>query len=356
MTIPPPAQQTTAQWPWSGAPSTALERLPLSYRRLVVVLGIASLGGQIVEFWLRDPTFGNLARGAVDALAFLGPLIYAAIYLRFLKLEAVRGLAELRPAVLVSDAEYEAYARRALHAKWYVEVGLLIVSLAITLGLFFSPPRELITLAGARPGGALIVAYLVLTYALLGWLVLALVYTVIRSARGLGALARCPLAVNVFDTGNLLPFSRLSLVHSLSPIGLVLIPLILLGPPRQAGFLILALSFISLLLLIIPLWGVHRQISAAKERALGHIGAQLMNAQGELLRSPAVEGQATPLRALADRIEVLIKLRKDVLDSPNWPFRDVGAALRAIGAAISPLVYLVLTELIRAYLLPFLKR
>ncbi len=356
MTIPPPDQQTTAQRPWSGAPSTALERLPLSYPRLVVVLGIASLVGQILEFWLRDPAFGNLARGAVDVLAFLGPLIYAAIYLRFLKLEAAHGLAELRPAVQISDAEYEAHVRRTLYAKWYVEVGLLIVSLAITLGLFFAPPRELITLAGARPGGMLIVAYLVLTYVLLGWLVLALVYTVIRSARGLDALARCPLAVNVFDTGNLLPFSRLSLVHSLSPIGLVLIPLILLGPPRQAGFLILALSFISLLLLIIPLWGVHRQISTAKERALSHIGDQLMDAQKELLRSPADGSQTATLRALADRTQVLMEFRKNVLGSPNWPFRDVGAALRAIGAAISPLVYLVLTELIRAYLLPILKR
>lgn len=61
------------------------------------------------------------------------------------------------------------------------------------------------------------------------------VYTSIRNAAALSALARQPLQVNVFDPTPLLPFGRISLVQSLAFVGIFLIPLIIVAPPCAGG-------------------------------------------------------------------------------------------------------------------------
>lgn len=340
---------------WCRAPSTALERSPVPYGWLVLAVVLLGAIGQGVEFWLRDPGWVQMRRNVTEGLAFVGVLAFTATHLRFAKLATARGLAALRPAVAVSDADYEAHVHRALYGRGRVEATLLGVSVLITLALFLSPPRDLLAAAAGRPASALLIAYLIATYVVQGWLLLTLIYTAIRSVIGLGALARCPLGVNVFDTANLAPFSRLSLFFSLSLIGPVLIPLVLLGPPRQAGFLIAGLALLSLLLLFIPLWGVHRQIVAAKATTLGHLGAQLMAIQKELQGTSAAPGGTEALRGLAERTELLMELRKHVLGSPNWPFQNLGAALRAVIAAMSPLVYFILNELIQTYFFPVIR-
>ncbi len=260
----------------------------MPYRWLVMGLATLALVSQGLEYWLRDPGFSNLRRDVIEGLAFVGVLLFPLIYIRVLRQEVTHGLVELRPGVLISDTEYESHTHGALYARRGVEIALFLAALNIGLLLFFLPPQELIGLASARPGGIFIIICLIAAYVLVGWVAFILVYTTIRYARGLAALARRPLAVNVFDTANLLPFGRLSLLYSLSPFGIVLIPLLLLGPPKQVGgYLMGLLSAVSLLLIFIPLWGVHSQIRAARTRALANIGQQLMEVQDGLLGAGA---------------------------------------------------------------------
>jgi hypothetical protein len=54
------------------------------------------------------------------------------------------------------------------------------------------------------------------------------------------------------------------------------------------------------------------------------------------------------------RTNALVNLRKTILESPNWPFRSNTAVARAVLAAMSPLIYFVLTELVRVYIVPVL--
>ena len=188
-------------------------------------------------------------------------------------------------------------------------------------------------------------------YVLLGWLLLSLAYAGVRHAQALSALAGAPLRVNAFDPSNLLPFGRLSLLHSLSVAGAILIPLILRGPPTQVtGYLVTLLSVASLLAIFIPLWGVHRQIVNAKGAVSANIYEQLYEIQETLLHGTNVDAQT--LKMLADRTGTLVNLRKTLLEAPSWPFRSEAALVRATLAATSPLIYFIINRLIQIYLLP----
>jgi hypothetical protein len=191
-------------------------------------------------------------------------------------------------------------------------------------------------------------------YILLGWLLLSLVYTNIRYARELHALAKKPLEVNIFDPMNLLPFGDLSLLQSLSAAGLLVIPMLLYGPPKRAGFLVIGVSVISLAALFVPLYGVHRQMDEAREHALDRIYAQLMQTQRKILGEDTLTNDQ--LSYLANHTTLLASLRDLVLKSPVWPFRDVLSIVRASLAVASPFLVYILQRLIDIYLTPIWTR
>jgi len=202
------------------------------------------------------------------------------------------------------------------------------------------------------PSSLILSTIFISVYVLLGWLLLSLVYTSVRFARGLSGLARRPLEVNVFDPGNLIPFGELSLFHSLAAVGLFLIPMIILQrSPERAGFIVLGLSFISLGALFIPLLGVHKQMDAAKERALDLIYQQLMEAHRRLVECDDCV-RREELDELANRTSLLTSLRELVLKSPAWPFRDIGALLRAVVAVASPFLIYFIQKLIDVFVVP----
>jgi hypothetical protein len=104
--------------------------------------------------------------------------------------------------------------------------------------------------------------------------------------------------------------------------------------------------------LILPLVGVYRQMRSAKIQTLGLISTQLMAAQDALMQ--VFDPRSESVADLSARTTALVTLRKTVLESPNWPFRSTTAVVRAVVAAMSPLIYFVLIEITRAYLVPLL--
>jgi len=348
----PPTPEDHQNWAvWS---LMALERLPLSYNAVVAILALVGIAGQIIENYLRYAQFASIQpQEMAGSVVFVVLLVYILIGMRHLQREALRGLVLLRPSVLVDDAVYEAHVARTLRASRRVELALFLLAIAIVLLLFLTLPEDMLAAAGRVQGGMFLLGIAVAGQALLGWLVLTLVYTSIRYARGLGAIARCPLTVNVFDMANLASFGRLSLVFSLSIVGLIMIPLIVLGAPQQAGYLVIGLSLLSLLALFAPLWGVRRQIVAAKRQVLVELAKGLQGVEKELTGLAALD--LAQLKMLNERIDALLDLRKKVTGSPNWPFLDVGAILRASVAALSPVIYLVIDLIIQAILSPLLK-
>ncbi len=352
---PETAPNLAAQTGWRACSMLALERLPVPYPLLVLGIGLYAAAEQALEHVTAPPAYRYppnevLGQGAVVVIL----MMYILIYLAMLKRRAVIGLTRLRPAVEIGDQEYIGYARRMLNANPRFEAGLFAVSVVVNYILFFVLPVDpQMRTDGGMPDSLALSLIFLSVYVLLGWLLLTLVYTSVRFAQGLSILARKPLEVNVFDPGNLVPFGELSLLHSLAAVGLLFIPLLLLGMPQRAGFILIGLAVFSLAALFIPLLGVHRQMDAAKAQALDQIYAQLMDGHRKLMEcDTCVEGNE--LDELASRMSLLSNLRELVLKSPSWPFRDIAALLRAILAVASPFIIYFIQKLIDVFVVPTL--
>jgi hypothetical protein len=343
------AANQDARQRWSRSAMTAFERLPLPYPIIVILVGVLGAAEQLLE--LRIATQLGLTNAVSQAITFVVILLYTLMSLRFLKQKALSALFDLRPAVLIGDEAYDRHVQRMVGARWGVELGLVAAATGIVVPLLMLDADLMNAVIGEWSGRAIfMLAFMLFTWALLGWLLLSLGYASIRQARALGALAHCPLAFNIYDPSNLFPFGRLSLWHGLVITGLVMIPLILLGMPTQAGFLVVGVSIISLLAVFIPLWGVHEQISNAKAKALGAMNSQLFEVQAQWLNP--LNHSADESKRLSDRINMLLTLRKVAAESPNWPFKSEAALVRAVIAAASPIIYFFLNQLILRFLLP----
>ena len=212
---------TIARENWYACSMLALERLPVPYPVLVIGIGLYTAGEQILEhvtapLAYRYPPNEVLGQAAVIVIL----MMYILIYLGVLKRRAVIGLTKLRPAVEISDQEYVRYTRSMLNANPRFEVALFAVSVVVNYLLFIVARVDpQMRTDGGMPHSVFLSIIFMSVYVLLGWLLLSLVYTSIRFARGLSMLARKPLEVNVFDPGNLVPFGELSLLHSLAAVG-----------------------------------------------------------------------------------------------------------------------------------------
>lgn len=355
-TPPPPAPSADSlERRWLLWPATALERLPWPYLVTVIVLGLAALGEQLLEYSIEKASLGAPPSMSPFRLAVFPALVFyilACFYI--LKRVAVRALAALGPSVQVNDHEYEDHVRRMVVADPRLEFVLLLVSVLIVLVFFVVLKMDLLNSNRGLPPSLPAAIYIVCMYVLLGWLLLNIVYTILRQMRALNALTKCPLVINDFDVINLLPLGRMGLIQSLPTVGIVLVPLILLGTPTKGGYLVIFLSAISFLALFVPLWGVHRQLMLNHRRSLLAIDENLQALQASLLQGSGTKPQ--DLIMLSNHTSALINLRKAIQEAPSWPFRDTATVVRAAFAVTSPLMYFILNELIRTYILPILTR
>lgn len=345
-----PDDSRSPQQRWARWPIVFLDRLPVRYAwaaAAILLWGIASL---VLEAWLKGAV--GLAADWREGIATLVVVLYILTHLQLIKDVSVEALAQLRAAVQIPDAHYEQIVGRLIRPRAWIEAGLGLLALTLGIIFFVLPPDQLRALPHQTAAAIVAVALIFLFYVIGLMLLFNLVYTGIRNALGLGELAQQPLVVNVFDPGPLLAFGRLSLLHSLAFVGVFLIPLAVIGPPQQGGWLVIGLSIVTLLALFVPLWGVHQQIVKAREQVLAGICGELMAVQTALVTGLPKDTDA--MKTMAERAEALNAFRKNVLSGPSWPFRDFGAVLRAVAAAASPLIYLILNQIVQTYVFPLL--
>ncbi|HEX5591427.1 MAG TPA: hypothetical protein VFX65_14135 [Candidatus Limnocylindrales bacterium] len=206
------------------------------------------------------------------------------------------------------------------------------------------------------PTHGLAAALVLVEYTLVGWAVLTLVWTTIRRARALGELSREPLHVDVFDTSNVLPLGNIALATALAPAGVIVILLLGLGAPSEpiSWALLVLVSLASLLALLLPLRGIHGQMEGAKDRAISDINQRLRKSYDELRDSGTASPEA--MGNLRNRVGTLIDLRRTVGEMTTWPFRDTIAFGRAVLIALAPLIYTVINELIKIFVINPLER
>lgn len=355
----PPAHATPAilacDWPHCVS---GLRHLPIPYGAIAIAAGIVGLIAQIVEYSLRDPTFQHLTPSlALGRLAVPAMFVYALLAMRALKQKTVKALEQLRPVVRVTDQEYYQHTRRMVHIGFPTEGLLLVTSAAIVVIplLVFRVPTPM--------GGGVtylpvenwpIATFIVSTYVILGWLELLLLYSSITLSTELGRLAKRPLTINVFDSTELLPFGNIALLHSVMLAGLILVLIIPLGRPTEL-FDYLTLTLLSLgtfLTLVFPLRGVRHQVTRARMEVLRQLSQRFYAVQTELQNRAQLTEE--DLKRLSNHANELEQLRRLVLAGPVWPFRNASATIRAGLVATSPLLYFLLNELMRSYVLPLL--
>ena len=330
----------------------AQDHLALVVGAVAVALVVA---GQLVED-LQDaaplqllPPEISTARWTVIAVA-----VYLIVSVEIVRREAGSQLAALQRVVRIDDAKFEGYRRRMSDFHWTRELGLVLAAALVATLLFpilnwpLPTANDPVTKQEQYlPPSLLAAGVIVLGYTALGWAGLRLVGTTIRVARALSQLTRESVVVDVFDTTNLLPFGRIALAAALAPAGLIVLFLLGLGQPRSlVGWTVLLLATsASVLALVLPLRGIHRQMRNAKDEALTGLNRQLSEVHASLGDRPAAGASTGELN---DRTGLLVSLRTVVGQMPTWPFRDTVAFGRAVLIASAPVIYAALNGLIDA--------
>lgn len=327
----------------------------------LAVLVVAAVGivaaGQLTED-LADGSL-QLLRPSVSIRrwAIIAVVLYEVVMLAYVLRTTQRALAVLRPSVRIDGPAFEDYERRTRCLSARVDLLLLLLSAALSALIFLVLGIEpldddpLTEAALALPAAAAPSLIVLAGYTVLGWAGLRLIYVTARLARLLGRLSREPLDINVFDTSPLLPFGNIALLVAFAPAGVIVILLIGLGPPiAVVGWLTLVVATVaSLLALLLPLRGIHGQMSAAKDAALTTLNSRISDLYEDVARNPRPE--PAEMTRYRDGAGALIPLRKTAEEMTTWPFRDTVAFGRAMLIASAPLIYTTLSELIRIFLI-----
>lgn len=333
--------------------------LPIRYPLLVFACVALVMAGQWVEDALDTANLemlipaSSIARWTVVILTF-----YMVVVLRLIQRTAAHTTYEVRSTVVCSDSVFDALARRMKRVHWRTDLGLAVLTTVVVVILFpiLQSPLPVVrnpqtNALNYLPTDSFNAALVMAAYIVVGWSALRLTVNTVRLGKALGELTQQPLKINVFDPTNVLPLGRLALALSLAPAGIVLILLVGLGSPTGliSWSLFLLASLASVLALVLPLRGVHRQMLHEKQAALARLNHDLSGIHTEIMGSDPRDAARDAV--LSTRTNTLVSFRKIVLEGPTWPFQNTLAVSRAVLVAGAPLIYTALNELIRIFVI-----
>lgn len=344
--------------------STTLDRLwrwDIQFPAAFVVIAAVGLVvlGQLAEDLADSPRLELLPPVfSGHRWTVIATVVYALLISRVVD-RTVRGAIPSIERVVKADApNVRAYLRRLRPVEVSANVALLAASAIVVTTLFAGLGLDMPVTSDPLTGEPLFLpesplgaAAVLAGYTVVGWAWLSLVYLTVRLGRALGELCREPLEVDVFDTTNLLPFGNIALAGSLAPAGIIVILLLGLGQPTHwlSWTVLVLVAIASLLALLLPLRGVHRQMAEAKDAVLANLNGRISRVYDEVDQHDAKGPTGPDLAALSARTNTLIPLRKTVHEMTTWPFADTVAFGRAILIASAPLIYTVLSELIKVF-------
>jgi hypothetical protein len=358
MSEPMVEQGTTAAMGARGGEALGVVRQRLAH--IGPAIGVAAAvgivtAGQVAEDLADSQPLQMLAPDqAVGRWTIIVAVLYMLATARWVDHAVDRWIVALDGAFKIDRARFEHYAAGLGRPRPFVQASLFVASVIIVFAVFeilgSSLPtddpvtKQPIFMPPMGPSAAIILA----GYVVLGWAILSLVYATIQRAQALGRLSHEPIEVDVFDTTKLLPLGNIALATALAPAGIIVILLVGYGRPSQPlSWAVLLLAMLaSVLALILPLRGIHRQMQRARYAALARLNGHL-RAMYEQVNSP-VDIDMTESALRNNKVAALTSLRATVLQMTTWPFRDSLAFGRAVLIASAPVIYTVISELIKA--------
>lgn len=245
-------------------------------------------------------------------------------------------LERLRPQLDLDDEAFEMLRNRLYSSSTKMTIFDLCLGLAggllhisIIAG---SLPAALARLVPGASGFASMVG------ALLVWIVLTKISSMLIQQAGIFArIGRDHTRISLFGTHTLLPFGGVAISSSLAIIGaLTLFPLIGL----EGGLLMkeilpgaVAMLVPLLVMFLLPVWPVHRQLTALKARQLADVNERIDSFTGK--NSTAANASV----CLNPEFTTLLAYRREIAESPTWPF-DLGNVVKlAVYLVIVPLTW-----------------
>ena len=349
MTAPTATAATIALSAAVPYPPSALDRLYARIERLPAggwwVYGLvfaAMVAYHHVALWATGSRpFGSLSLDGIVGLAY-GPYFLAALH--YVIWVAGRAMAAFRPASGMSDAEF---ARRR-YELLTLPAGRLWIPLALGSIVALGSDLSASPAALAPYGGTREVALVVfLPASVFGYGMASIAaWQTIRQLRHVGWLHRDATAIDLYDTGPIHAFSRLTMQIGLGYVFVAYFTLIanatfqIGNAPSLAAMA--AAIIVGVACFIVPLWGIHGRLVEKKGELVRGVNARAEALQAELYRRV----DTSELAAVADVTEALAGIRatrEEIGRLPTWPWpREV---LRGfVSAVLLPVVVFLITR------------
>lgn len=333
-----------------------LDRIQFPSRYVAIGAAAIVIAGQFAEDLSDSPPLQMLQPDvAGPRWTFIAVVLYELLILRLVDRTVRRSVPSFERVLRLEPAVFRAYVHRLRPPDPTTSLVIFAISALIVTVLFAGLALELPLVNDPATGAPLFLppdplgAFVILAgYTVAGWAGLSLIYLTISLGRALGELCSEPMEIDVFDTTSLLPFGNIALASALAPVGIIGILVFGLGPPQSwlSWSVLLLAAVASIVALLFPLRGIHRQMSDAKEAVIANLNAKIATVYEEVDRKPE---DTTAFAALNARTNTLVPLRKAVHEMTTWPFADTVAFGRAVLIASSPLIYTALNELIKIF-------
>lgn len=328
---------------WIDRFNTWVEKLPVRAWIFYVVFGIVLILVQMLFLWLDR---GLQAEGLLPVIIFNGLATpFSLALIRFLDNLAVTALNSMRPVLDTTGSEFGQYDYRLsnMPSPLPLVTGLtLVVFLILSERLWLVPIR----FAALEQLPIFAVVFHVLDK-ITAFLFGVLIYHTIRQLRLVNAINSKHIRVNLF---NLMPLQAFSKLTASTAVGLVVgvYGWILINPelmrhPVTFGFIVM-FTILAVLVFVWPLYGVHRLLEVAKERALHEIDLRFEAAFSKFNIGFRDDDYSVIERLNGTIVSLEIQHRR-VMAIPTWPWRPETARI-ALTAIALPLVLAILRFLV----------
>ena len=284
---------------------------------LVIALGLGLVGSAPLMFayasgYEIDRVYRSLVALWVNAIA-IGYVIGLPMFQRL--------AADVERLAPLMEPPERSRARSALSDAWSNPGVWVARILGVVYGLIPSTPEVLDAITGRRQ--SLLYLWVPLLIPILWAIVLPALWRLIRLSVFVYRLGRDSVRIDLGDLRSLGAFADIGIRHLLIiVVGLSVIPMqaILTGSLELIDFVppLIVTAPVALIVLILPMWGIHRAVAAAKARELDRLTTSLSQMERD-----------------GERFLLLSMYRRQIADVPEWPV-SAGSASRVLFYVVIP--------------------